>query len=171
MTDGCILERSIHEEVGPVLETLPGCNPVQPGPENAEQVTDCGATTEIGKPIHYYTDMTESGWEWIGCMPDNQGGKRVLNGANTGEENLTVESCLRFCGDEGFSIAGLENSNECFCGDSLTDGLKPTAMPMGKCLSPCAGDSSENCGGFGYIGLYKECASSCSNLEYPRTSR
>lgn len=171
VTDSCILERSIHEEVGPVLEALPGCNPVQPGPENAEKVADCGATTKIGEPIHYYTDMTESGWEWIGCTPDNQDGVRVLDSASTSEEDLTVESCLKFCGEEGFSIAGVENAGECYCGDSIPDGSKPTAMPMGECFSPCAGNAGENCGGYGYIGLYRECASSCSNLKYPRPPR
>jgi hypothetical protein len=170
VTDGCILERSVHEEIGPVLEALPGCNPVQPGPQDAEQVKDCGATTEIGEPIHLYTDMTESGWAWIGCTGDNQGGVRVLTGDDTNEDDLTVESCLKFCGDGGFSIAGVENGSECYCGDSLANG-KPSALPMGECFTPCVGKDSENCGGYGYIGLYQECASSCSNLQYPRPPR
>ena len=129
VTEGCILERSVHEEVGPVLEALPGCNPVQPGPENAEKVTGCGATTEIGKPIHYYTDMTESGWAWVGCTQDNIDGVRVLEGASTSGDDLTVESCLQFCGEEGFTMGGVEYANQCFCGDSIADGLSQLPCP------------------------------------------
>lgn len=162
-----MLERSIHEEVDNALDRLPGCNPIQVGPEDATQMTDCGAQTEIGDPIHYYTDMTGSGWAWMGCTVDNQGGSRVIDGDNTKADDLTVESCLEFCGDGGFSIAGLENGEECWCGDSVSDENMPKVIPMGNCLTACTGDESQNCGGYGYIGLYQECGTDCTNLQYP----
>ena len=170
VTDGCILERSVHEDVDNVLDTLPGCNPISAGPEDAEPVTGCGATDEIGTPIHYYKDMTAEGWAWMGCTVDSQA-SRVLTGASTNADDLTIESCLQFCGDGGFSIAGVENANECFCGDSVAEESMPKVTPMGNCLSPCTGDASENCGGHGFLGLYKECSSDCTNLEYPPVPR
>ncbi|KAK9608351.1 hypothetical protein V6Z94_009313 [Aspergillus fumigatus] len=35
VTDGCILERSINERIDGWLDELPGCNPIQPGPNDA----------------------------------------------------------------------------------------------------------------------------------------
>ncbi|KAL2871609.1 uncharacterized protein BJX67DRAFT_377362 [Aspergillus lucknowensis] len=49
-TEGCILEPSIDEKVNGWLDALPGCNPVQAGPEDAKATKDCSAPTEIGEP-------------------------------------------------------------------------------------------------------------------------
>ncbi|CBF73423.1 hypothetical protein AN7870.2 [Aspergillus nidulans FGSC A4] len=168
VTDGCILERSIHEQIDGWLDALPGCNPIQPGPEDAKPVTGCGAPTAIGEPLHYYTDLTSShGWEWVGCTQDNVGGERILTGSSAGTSDMTPATCVEKCLADGYSFAGVENSNECFCGDSVGEDKMPKVTPMGKCLQPCAGDGLQNCGGYGFIGLYRKCEGECGNLQYP----
>ncbi|KAL1953046.1 hypothetical protein VTO42DRAFT_3739 [Malbranchea cinnamomea] len=168
VTQGCLLEPSIEEKTDGWLDALPGCNPVQPGPQDAEVVTDCGAPTEIGSPQHYYTDVTESlGWAWIGCAVDNAGGQRILTGSSFRGADVTVERCIQQCKADGFSIAGVEYSEECYCGNSLEPSKMPSVTPMGNCLYPCSGNSDQKCGGSGWIGLYQECGEQCENLQYP----
>jgi hypothetical protein len=168
VTDGCILEPSINERTEGWLDALPGCNPIQPGPEDARPVLGCGAPTTIGEPLHYYTDLTGShGWEWVGCTRDNVGGQRILVGSFSGISDMTPARCVEKCIADGYSIAGVENSHECFCGNSVAEDKMPLVTPMGKCLQPCAGDSLQKCGGVGFIGLYRRCEGGCNNLQYP----
>ncbi|KAJ5974956.1 hypothetical protein N7481_008663 [Penicillium waksmanii] len=168
ITDSCLLEQSIDEEVGGWLDALPGCNPIQPGPNDATIFTNCGAPTQIGSPRHYYTDVTTKlGWEWIGCTVDNAGGIRILTGSSSRGPDMTPEKCIQNCKADGYKIAGLENSLECYCGNILDPANEPKTTPMGNCLYPCSGDSGQNCGGYGFIGLYQECNGDCQNLQYP----
>jgi hypothetical protein len=167
VTDGCIVERSIDEQVDGWLDALPGCNPIQDGPSDAHVVTGCNAPTQIGQPLHYYTDLTGKGWQWMGCTQDNVGGVRVLTGSMTGISDMTPEKCVDVCNAAGYSIAGVENQHECFCGNNVPANMMPTVTPMGNCLMTCAGDELQNCGGYGFIGLYQKCQGNCNNMQYP----
>ncbi|KAJ5773675.1 hypothetical protein N7457_008571 [Penicillium paradoxum] len=98
VTDGCLVEPSVEEQAGGWLPALPGCKPTQSGPNNAALKTGCGAPTEIGSPLHYYTDLTdELGWEWIGCAVDNAGAVRTLTGSSLGGSDMTVKKCISNC--------------------------------------------------------------------------
>ncbi|KAL2798642.1 hypothetical protein BJX66DRAFT_36175 [Aspergillus keveii] len=169
MTEGCLLEPSIPEPVSGWLPSLPGCNPIQPGPADAQTTKNCTtAPTEIDIPQHYYTDVTSTlEWAWIGCTRDNVDGQRVLPEASTSADDMTVQKCIAFCDGEGYTYAGLEYSRECYCGSSIAPEHEPAVAPMGKCLHPCAGDPKQNCGGAAYVGVYQACGSSCENLVYP----
>ncbi|KAL2857598.1 hypothetical protein BJX68DRAFT_263161 [Aspergillus pseudodeflectus] len=167
VTDGCILERSIDEQIEGWLDELPGCNPIQAGPEDAKPVANCDAP-KLGDPVHYYTDLTGShDFEWVGCTQDNVGGQRVLTGSSGGISDMTPAKCVEKCVADGYTFAGVENSHECYCGNGVAEDKMPMVTPMGNCLRPCAGDSLQNCGGYGFIGLYRKCGGGCSNLQYP----
>ncbi|KAH1434190.1 hypothetical protein KXX32_000683 [Aspergillus fumigatus] len=167
ITEGCLLEPSIDEKLDGWLDALPGCNPVQPGPDDAVQVKNCAAPG-IGEPQHYYTDVTkELGWAWIGCARDYINFEHILAESSSSSDDMTVQKCIQTCKKGGYTYAGVEYSRECYCGNSIAPEKMPSVSPMGKCLHPCSGDPSQNCGGSGYIGLYQECGSSCDNLEYP----
>ncbi|KAL4936958.1 hypothetical protein BDV06DRAFT_203905, partial [Aspergillus oleicola] len=172
ITEGCMLEPSIDEAVSGWLSALPGCNPIQPGPNDAKPVSNCSAPTAIDNPQHYYTDVTETlSWKWLGCTRDNVNGERVLDASSSSGDDMTVQKCINTCQKDGYTIAGLEYSRECYCGNSVQEDKMPKAEPMGKCLSPCSGDESQNCGGYAYIGLYQACGDGgqgeCKNLQYP----
>ena len=59
--------------------------------------------------------MIESlGWEYQGCADDSMG-ERTLAGADTASGDMTIEKCINFCKDEGYSLAGLEYASQCYC--------------------------------------------------------
>ncbi|KAI9643951.1 hypothetical protein NHQ30_007302 [Ciborinia camelliae] len=167
--NGCRVAPSVHEQISGVLPTLPGCNGVQSGPANAVQQTGCGATTTIGTPMWPYTDMTKSkGFAYIGCGYDLAGQPRTLQGASeTNSTGMTIETCIDFCNSQGFSVAGLEYSTQCFCGNSVAADRAPTPGLVGGCNMPCSGNNQEICGGSALISLYQKCSSSssCTNIQ------
>ena len=80
-----------------------------------------------------------------------------MNRANPENKAMTVEKCKRTCfdGENGskigvklrggryFPYAALWNGEECLCGD-----MRPQApVARAECNLPCAGDSSQMCGG------------------------
>jgi hypothetical protein len=169
VTNGCRVPPSVHEEVFGLLPKLPGCNGIQSGPANAVQQTGCGATTTIGTPQWPYTDVTKSkGFAYIGCGYDLAGQPRTLQGASvTSNTGMTVETCIDFCTSKGFSIAGLEYSTQCFCGNSFSADRAPVPGLVGSCGMPCSGNDEQVCGGSALISLYQKCSSSttCTNIQ------
>lgn len=113
--EGCRIPSGVDEPVSGILPALPGCNPVQPGPNAEPQPPTCGAPTEIsysGKKD--YVDLTSKGWGYMGCGTDNYY-NRALTGASQSNDKMTNENCVAFCESKGFSIAGTEYGRECYC--------------------------------------------------------
>ena len=79
---------------------------------------------------------------------------------------MTVETCVDFCSGKGFSVAGTEYGNECYCANSIPADAAPVPGHMGNCMMPCAGDPAEYCGGPGTISLYQKCSGTCQNVQY-----
>lgn len=165
----CKIPSSINEPVTGVLPTLPGCNPVQSGPRTAVPVSGCGATTTIGPPVYNYVDLTASKqWEYLGCGFDIAGKARTLTGPSLDEEDMTNEKCVDYCDSSGYILAGTEFSTQCFCGKTLAANRAPIPGLMGDCAMPCAGNSTEICGGASVISIYKKCANgtACHNAQF-----
>ncbi|PTB46771.1 uncharacterized protein TrAFT101_003787 [Trichoderma asperellum] len=85
------------------------------------------------------------GWQSYGCYVDGVNG-RILNEQNPDDPNLTLESCAASCASQNYTIAGAEYSKQCFCGNNIVNG-GVKANSSTECNTPCAGDSSEICGG------------------------
>lgn len=64
----------------------------------------------------------------------------------------TIEKCLAACEMEGYCLAGLEYGHECWCGNTVHGDVRP--VPDRYCNFPCSGDFDDNCGGYGFMGLY-----------------
>lgn len=162
--EGCKISAKIDEDVQGPFAKLPGCNPVQQGPDRAQIIKTCdGNTATIGQGKPFFKDLTSSGWGYQGCGADNYY-SRALTGASTSQSSMTNEQCVKFCGDKGFSIAGSEYGKECYCANSIPDSAKPIPGVVGDCSMPCAGDDSEFCGGSARLSLYQKCTGgSCSN--------
>ncbi|KAI1633367.1 hypothetical protein F4809DRAFT_655210 [Biscogniauxia mediterranea] len=166
----------VDEPVAGALPALPGCNPVQPGPERALAQTAgaCGAPTEIGDPLLPFTDVSARlGWGYVACARDPAGQPRTLDAYSADEPDMTVDRCVGMCGDRGFAYAGVEFGSQCFCGGG-DGGVAPERMPpngtMGECSMPCAGDAAQVCGGAALVGVYKRCdgAEDCQNVAMPQ---
>jgi WSC domain len=65
---------------------------------------------------------------------------------------MTVEGCLDACAAEGLSLAGVECSRECYCGNTVIGGNNP--IDDSNCNYPCSGNSAEACGGAGALNFY-----------------
>ena len=167
----CTIPASVEEPIWGWLDKLPGCNPINAGPQDVPQQTDCGAP-ELGKPYTQYTTVPD--WTYQGCYLDLVNGVRLLDGPGLNAyvpqsdwKPVTVEYCLNNCKTQGYEYAGLEYSYQCFCGHSMntagagTPNKNPgTGLPSGLCNSPCAFDQTEVCGGsnggFSPMSVYKQ---------------
>lgn len=165
-SQACIVPTQVDEQVYGYLDALPGCNPVQAGPEEA--TAEACAAGVIGPFKQYFTDVTATlGWEYIGCGSDSTSG-RTLTGSDEFTNSVDVETCIDYCEGLGYTIAGMEYSSQCYCGDSVAADRAPVDHVLGNCFSPCAGNSSEYCGGSNALSLYQKCESggNCTNIPY-----
>ena len=166
--EGCSIAPKINEQTTGTLTQLPGCNPVQPGPNRASPVTSgCAAAPSIGAgDATFFKDLTSQGWGYVGCGQDNYY-TRILTGANHAEDDMTNDKCVAFCASKGFNIAGSEYARECYCGNSIPDSGAPVPGVPGNCKMPCSGDSTQMCGGSGPISLYQKCSGDkCENASF-----
>ncbi|TFY66199.1 hypothetical protein EVG20_g4890 [Dentipellis fragilis] len=90
-------------------------------------------------------------WKALGCYSDS-----VIQHALTAQmdaDEATVESCTSACFEAGFTYAGLEYGGRCFCDNELARFAVPTQSR--KCNIPCAGNSTQLCGGVASLTMYK----------------
>ena len=84
------------------------------------------------------------------CYHDSRAG-RVLPYPNShptlpdGGAHLTRAGCMQLCDTAGYTIAGVEDGHQCFCGHSVPTWAKKAADTF--CSMPCKGDAEESCGG------------------------
>ena len=79
--------------------------------------------------------------------------KRVLDGYHEADMKLTIQKCLNICKSRKFPFSGVQWQIECYCGNMPSSGFK-WAWPE-KCNDPCAGDSTQMCGGSMAMNVYK----------------
>ncbi|KAF2868224.1 WSC domain-containing protein [Massariosphaeria phaeospora] len=103
-------------------------------------------------------DVPYPDYEYIGCYSDDVAARTLHNGDPDDNEfifkesdDMTVPACITYCAENSEVYAGLEFGRECFCGNSLQD----TERERGKCHTPCAGASSQTCGGDSLLSVYK----------------
>jgi hypothetical protein len=176
--NSCRVLSHIDEDVTGTLPALPGCNPVESGPEPATKAMCAdtaaaapqAAATLMPEPLPPFTDALAMGlaWKYLACARDPAGQPRTLGAASDRGDHVTVETCLDFCAGRGFAYAGVEYASECYCGGAAPaqdrlwrDGL------LGSCEMPCAGNSTQKCGGAAQIGIYQRCPEGqfCENMD------
>jgi hypothetical protein len=101
--------------------------------------------------------------KYIGCYEDKT--QRLLDGLGEGDlaydypqsylmsSQMTASVCGNFCAGLKFQYSGVEEGNQCFCGNTLPPQLFVDAQTA--CTTPCSGDSSMTCGGVWSIELYQ----------------
>ncbi|WVQ85831.1 hypothetical protein IAT38_007999 [Cryptococcus sp. DSM 104549] len=107
-----------------------------------------GASTAVTKPDG-----------WISCWTDSTTG-RSLTGYQYSATPMSAKACRTACNLQGFSIAGTENGNQCFCGNSLVAGAK---APTSSCKTLCSGSTNETCGAGGFLDLYNATGAAANN--------
>ncbi|KAK4118393.1 WSC-domain-containing protein, partial [Parathielavia appendiculata] len=89
------------------------------------------------------------GWEYSNCYVDADA--RLLPVGKGASAQMTPLMCAQQCC--GYRLFGVENGEECWCGDSL-DTSKQTRA--GECSTPCTGDGDVQCGGNWRINVYAD---------------
>ena len=90
------------------------------------------------------------GWADFGCWREGVG-VRALAGAVTVASNMTLGTCVQYCGDRDWQYAGVEYATECYCGNALAD----TAVKgqSKECGMLCGGGGGV-CGDAGRLSVY-----------------
>jgi hypothetical protein len=86
--------------------------------------------------------------KFIGCYHDDA--SRDLSGDNSSGADMSAARCIKICGSLGFTYAGTQYGNHCFCGNHY--GGKGKAD---NCNMPCAGKPEEKCGGWWANSVYR----------------
>ena len=94
-----------------------------------------------------------SGWAYEGCYDDLFPSGRILSVKQPYNSNLTVQACVWSCFGLGYSIAGLEDRRQCFCGNAILN-RGTRADSDSECNTPCAGNGTEICGGSNRLSTY-----------------
>ncbi|KAJ4293023.1 hypothetical protein N0V88_005687 [Collariella sp. IMI 366227] len=92
------------------------------------------------------------GWTYGGCYVDGE--TRTLKGNTMVADDMTPTKCAVFCEGAGYSVFGMENGNECWCGSSTPDAS--LISPDGGCVVRCNGDAALLCGGGWRMTLYRK---------------
>ncbi|KAH9172376.1 hypothetical protein EDB89DRAFT_921597 [Lactarius sanguifluus] len=85
--------------------------------------------------------------KFLGCLKDDFLGSATY----TDPAHLTLSGCAHFCWNRGYLYTGVEKGKDCYC---LKDYPQDAFVSHDKCNVKCTGDSDNNCGGSGYVGLY-----------------
>jgi hypothetical protein len=94
------------------------------------------------------------GYKYVGCFSDS--GMRLLDGAFKAHDDMTIDECVAYCNGISttrfYSLIGLENANECYCGSSYT--RDKGVQNENGCNMNCPGNKGQTCGANGYINVY-----------------
>jgi hypothetical protein len=82
---------------------------------------------------------------------DNVNGRALPN--QVAVSGNTIETCTAACNTAGYSLAGMEYSVECWCGNSV--GAGGALATASDCNMPCSGNNLEFCGGPNRLTVYK----------------
>ncbi|KAJ7852312.1 WSC domain-containing protein [Mycena leptocephala] len=94
----------------------------------------------------------DAAWTLQGCYTDTSASRALAGASYVNASAMTVESCIAFCSTGGFSLAGVEFGDECYCDHALQSSA--TLANAGNCNTPCSGNSTELCGAGNFVDVY-----------------
>ncbi len=93
------------------------------------------------------------GWQYVGCVLDSSSARGLSGDGLYDPTGMTVEKCQAYCSSKGFTYAGVEYSEQCYCGNTL-NALSVMTTPS-DCNMPCKGNNAEICGAPYRLSLYQ----------------
>jgi hypothetical protein len=90
------------------------------------------------------------GWSYTGCYIDAVTPRSLADASTYNAASMSAETCIAFCADKGYPIAGTEYGAECYCGSALPN----IAPEQSDCSMPCAGNPTEACGAGYRLSVY-----------------
>ncbi|KAI1652615.1 WSC-domain-containing protein [Daldinia decipiens] len=153
----------VNEQVKGMIECLPGCNVVTPGPDRAIQLacpddTPSVNTVDDGESYTMFNPsigqkLDGSKFAFAGCAADS-GSSRTLSGHSTVADNMTIEYCTSVCKSQGYPFAGLEYSRECYCGSSFGSTTIMNCSTTSQMI--CAGNATQWCGAPNLLAIWND---------------
>ncbi|KAK4688715.1 hypothetical protein P7C73_g1402, partial [Tremellales sp. Uapishka_1] len=165
---GVMIDEDVGAE-GNVLAKLPGNNPFFGGSTARSNDTSYVETAKFTKagPASTSSSLLTStrshadpavplDWDKLGCIAEGTTGRALASATTTSTTSMTPSFCISFCASKGYSLAGIEYAQECYCGNALSNGASETFVTS-NCSAQCSGEASTNgfCGGNGALTLYK----------------
>ncbi|EPS45691.1 hypothetical protein H072_311 [Dactylellina haptotyla CBS 200.50] len=98
-------------------------------------------STTTTAPAQPTANPVSDPWKLVGCQIDSSS-NRALENSKTSSD-MTVDKCLELA--DTYKYAAVQNGNTCYWGDDL--GSSSQDAGSGECKTPCAGKTSEICGG------------------------
>ncbi|KAF2668724.1 copper radical oxidase [Microthyrium microscopicum] len=96
-----------------------------------------------------------TGWQSLGCWTD-AAQRTFANGINPpGGVKMTVEVCQGLCLAKGYTYAGVEYADECYCDSTPRNGGGPAPDGSVGCNMACQGNATEMCGGSFRLNAYQ----------------
>lgn len=141
--------------------TVPSTTTVSSAVSSTTTSSSSATPTQTGPVVK---DIVSGTWKSQGCWTEPQ--NRALPDKMYADDNMTLESCAKFCGDNGFPLFGAEYTRECWCGKAL-DPASQLAADQTNCNMLCGGDKLEYCGGPGRLNVYKAITASSSSSSTP----
>ncbi|KAI1344989.1 putative glyoxal oxidase [Xylariaceae sp. FL0016] len=134
-------------------------------PCGGDQTEMCGGSGYLtiyskGTPTTYQPPSTQKDglngtWTYQGCYQDNANDERTLPWALYFANTNTPELCLGTCASYGYTAAGLEYGDECYCGDPIDVTTSGAALyDDSECNVVCAGNGSIYCGAGSRLSMY-----------------
>ncbi|KAF4457032.1 hypothetical protein F53441_947 [Fusarium austroafricanum] len=100
------------------------------------------------------TQISQGMATYYGCWAEGNTG-RALSLDSTGDTiGMTNEKCVAYCQEGGYTFAGTEYSQECYCGNSITNGGYNTT-DISQCSMQCRGNVLNYCGAGGRLSVWK----------------
>ena len=90
----------------------------------------------------------------IGCHRDSFEARLLTGSIAKNQDQNSKSSCIQRCRKEGYSFAGLQFGNECFCGERSINDMKKHRIDEERCNTKCPGEPTETCGGYLTMNVY-----------------
>jgi len=116
----------------------------------------CGGNSSLSiywdgaDPVQPAIVQSVNDWRFQGCYNDTNTARTLT--VQVPQDSTTVESCTEACKAGGYSFAGMEFAQQCFCDNSIQNG--GGMIDAGHCALACFGNASEICGGANSLVVY-----------------
>ncbi|GAW20787.1 hypothetical protein ANO14919_102980 [Xylariales sp. No.14919] len=146
-----IKSKSVSQDESHCATPCSGC-------EDGEET--CGGPDSLSlfhNPIHtVYTNPGPECSTSLGCFAQKQGIPALdyKLPVEDGPLKVTVAKCVKACNARDYAFAGLEQSNNCYCGAAIQESAHKTTDPYG-CGYRCTGNAAEWCGGVDHMNIYQ----------------
>ncbi|KAL1948678.1 hypothetical protein VTO73DRAFT_10484 [Trametes versicolor] len=160
--DACVLETSIVDEnigLTSPIAALPGCNQIGNSGKSA-------CTNLVTPQLVPAQEPLPSGWTDLGCIAEGTSG-RALPALTMKDPAMTKSMCATYCGKNGYKLAGIEFSDECYCDNSVKNGASMSFLTWSECSNHCAGNTNEICGGAAKLSLLSTGVAGASSPSSP----